>query len=61
MIKIIDNGEQIKVSDAQAQQLVDIGMIYNCPGCGNDAYHTCGNHTLDDIEAEIFKSDYPQV
>lgn len=50
MMSIIENGEDLSISNKLAEQLIEEGVIYQCPDCGADICHTTGNYTLDDVE-----------
>jgi hypothetical protein len=50
---IIDNSEELTVTDRQADMLIEKQMIYECPECGGNICHTHLGVTINDVENAI--------
>jgi len=48
MKTIIENGEELSVTDEQIEMLIERILIYECSVCG--FYHATDRNTLNDIE-----------
>jgi hypothetical protein len=48
---IIENGEQLEVTEAEARHLWKIRVIYKCREC--NCYHIHDQWDMDDIETEL--------
>lgn len=47
-VVIIENGEQLDCSFEESDRLVDAGIIYRCPECGDDVAHISEKSSMDE-------------